>query len=130
MLGSKRQTGKKAEESQMERANPQPEMAHTENWSNSTIMISLIHRENILKERSKLPVSSVACSWRNFVNKTLIFDTQNALVILHVENRIPAQTPLRQLEKDWRDSKWRPQLSPLTRKLRCYFDFKQNVWTK
>ena len=84
MLGSKRQTGKKAEESQMERANPQPEMAHTENWSNSTIMISLIHRENILKERSKLPVSSVACSWRNFVNKTLIFDTQNALVILHV----------------------------------------------
>ena len=36
-------------------------------------MISLLHNENILKERSILPVSSIACSWRNFVNKTFIF---------------------------------------------------------
>lgn len=91
-------------------------------------MISLLHNENILKERSILPVSSIACSWRNFVNKTFIFDTQNALVVLHLENRIPTQAPLRQLEKDWRDSKW--QLHLASQKLLCYFDFKQNVWTK
>ena len=45
----------------------------TEDLSLSTIMISLLHNENILKERSILPVSSIACSWRNFVNKTFIF---------------------------------------------------------
>ena len=69
-------------------------------------MISLLHNENILKERSRLPVSSIACSWRDFVNKTFIFDTQNALIVLHLE-RIPTQSPLHQLEKDWRDSKWK-----------------------
>ena len=89
----------------------------------STIIISLLHKENILKERSRLPVSSIACSWRNFVNKTFIFDTQNALVVLHLGNGIPTQTLLRQLEKDWRDSKWQLHLQ-------CYFDFRQNVWSK
>ena len=74
-------------------------------------MISLLHNENILRERSRLPVSSIACSWRDFVNKTFIFDTQNALVVLHLENRIPTQSPLHQLEKDWRDSKWQLHLS-------------------
>ena len=104
----------------------------TEDLSLSTTMISLLHNENILKERSRLPVSSIACSWRNFVNKTFIFDTQNALVVLHLENRIPTQTPLRQLEKDWRDSKWQLHLASLLATLKplCYFDFKQNVWTK
>lgn len=94
MLGSKRQSGKKAKESYVDRANAQHKIGHGDDLSNSTIMIALIHKENILKERIRLPVSSVACSWRNFVNKTFILDTQNALIILHLENRIPAQTPL------------------------------------
>ena len=41
----------------------------------------------MLKGRSKLPVSPIACSRRYFVNKTFIFHAQNALIILHVEVR-------------------------------------------
>ena len=129
MLGSKRQTGKKANKSKLDRANAQNKIGHG-NLSNSTIMIALIHKENILKERSRLPVSSVACSWRNFVNKTFILDTQNALVILHLENRIPAQTLLGYLEKGLERFKMAAAASSLRRELRCCFDFKQNVWTK
>ena len=49
----------------------------------------------MLNTQMKLPVSPITCSRRNFVNKTFIFYTQDALIIVHIEIKEHSpQTPL------------------------------------